>query len=134
MARPQQNFEGLGFPRERMGAFVTGTVVTCTQDVQEVQRPPVSRRALLPTGLVAAYLTLGFVAYWPLLPSISNRLFGQGADYVLSAWFIGWVPHAIGHELNPFFTNAMFVPTGSLLLFSDDSLGASLVRGSLAVI
>ena len=33
-------------------------------------------------------------------------------DYVLSAWFIGWVPHAIAHGLNPFFTNSMFVPTG----------------------
>ena len=31
---------------------------------------------------------------------------------MLSAWFIGWVPHAITHGLNPFFTNAMFVPTG----------------------
>ncbi len=58
------------------------------------------------------YLVLGLVAYWPVLPGISNRLFGQGADYVVSAWFIGWVPHAITHGLNPFFTNSMFVPTG----------------------
>jgi hypothetical protein len=64
---------------------------------------------------------LGVVAYWPLLPSVSSRLFGQGADYVLSAWFIGWVPHAIGHGLNPFFTNSMFVPTGVNLAQNTES-------------
>ena len=80
--------------------------------IQNAQLPPMWRRALLPTAVVATYLVLGLVAYWPVLPGISNRLFGQGTDYVLSAWFIGWVPHAIAHGLNPFFTNAMFVPTG----------------------
>ncbi|MGH9079291.1 MAG: hypothetical protein ACRDYE_04270 [Acidimicrobiales bacterium] len=71
--------------------------------------------------MVTIYLVLGFVAYWPLLPSVSNRLFGQGADYVLSAWFIGWVPHAIAHGLNPFFTNSMFVPTGVNLAQNTES-------------
>jgi len=67
---------------------------------------------LPPTAVVATYFVLGLVAYWPVLPGISHRLFGQTSDYVLSEWFIGWVPHAIAHGLNPFFTNAMFVPTG----------------------
>jgi hypothetical protein len=62
--------------------------------------------------VVVTYFVLGLVAFWPVLPGISHRLFGQTADYVLEVWFIGWVPHAIGHGLNPFFTNAMFVPTG----------------------
>ncbi len=62
--------------------------------------------------VVATYLVLGLIAYWPVFPGISHRLFGQTDDYVQSAWFIGWVPHAIAHGLNPFFTNAMFVPTG----------------------
>ena len=75
------------------------------------QMRPAWRRAL-PAAVVATYLVLGLVAYWPVLPGISNRPFGQTSDYVLSAWFIGWVPHAIAHGLNPFFTNAMFVPTG----------------------
>jgi hypothetical protein len=72
---------------------------------------PAWRRALSP-AVVATYFVLGLIAYWPVLPGISNRLFGQTSDYVLSAWFIGWVPHAIAHGLNPFFTNSMFVPTG----------------------
>ncbi len=62
--------------------------------------------------VVATYLVLGLIAYWPVFPGISDRLFGRTGDYVLSAWFIGWVPHAIAHGLNPFFTNAMFAPTG----------------------
>ncbi len=86
-----------------------------------VQRPPAWRHALLPTGVMLTYLVLGLVAYWPVLPGISHRLFGQTADYVLSAWFIGWVPHAIAHGLNPFFTNAMFVPTGVNLAQNTES-------------
>ncbi len=66
----------------------------------------------LPAVVVATYVVLGLIAYWPVFPGISHRLFGQTDDYLQSAWFIGWVPHAIAHGLNPFFTNAMFVPTG----------------------
>ena len=89
-------------------------------DEQDVPVPPAWRRALSP-AVVATYVVLGLIAYWPVLPGISNRLFGQGADYVLSAWFIGWVPHAITQGLNPFFTNAMFVPTGVNLAQNTES-------------
>ncbi len=27
-------------------------------------------------------------------------------------WLLAWVPHAVAHGLNPFFSNAMYVPTG----------------------
>jgi hypothetical protein len=70
------------------------------------------RRVLIPASVVASYLALGVVAHWPVLPDISSRQFGRTADYALSAWFIGWFPHAIAHGLNPFYSNAMFVPTG----------------------
>jgi hypothetical protein len=99
---------------------VTEAIATPTLADQNAQLAPLWRRAL-PTAVVTTYLVLGLVAYWPVLPSISSRLFGQGADYVLSAWFIGWVPHAIGHGLNPFFTNSMFVPTGVNLAQNTES-------------
>jgi hypothetical protein len=79
---------------------------------QAAQMSVALHRAVFPAAVVATYLTLGLVAYWPVYPGISSRLFGRTADYPLSAWFIGWVPHAIAHGLNPFFSNAMFVPTG----------------------
>ena len=90
---------------------VTKTVETPRQDDQNAQAPPAWRQAL-PVAVVATYLVVGLIAYWPVLPGISHRLFGQTDDYVQGAWFIGWVPHAIAHGLNPFFTNSMFVPTG----------------------
>ncbi len=52
------------------------------------------RRALRPAGVITIYLVLGLVAYWPVLPGISHRLFSQTYDHVLSVWFIGWIPHA----------------------------------------
>jgi hypothetical protein len=91
---------------------VTEAINTRAIDDHKVQISLPRRRALIPAGVVATYVVLGLVAYWPVLPGISHRLFGRTGDYVLSAWFIGWVPHAIAHGLNPFFTNSMFVPTG----------------------
>jgi hypothetical protein len=73
--------------------------------------PRAARRAYS-AAVVASYLLLGLVAYWPAIPNISDRYYGQTSDYVLSAWFIGWIPHAISHGQNPFFTNGMFVPAG----------------------
>ncbi len=59
-----------------------------------------------------AYLALGIVAYWSVLPDPTGRLAGSTADFAQSVWFIGWVPHAMNHWLNPFFSGAMYVPTG----------------------
>lgn len=99
---------------------ITEAITTGTQGDQNAQLRPAWRRAL-PTAVVATYLVLGLVAYWPVLPGITHRLFGGTADYVLSAWFIGWVPHAIAHGLNPFFTNSMFVPKGVNLAQNTES-------------
>ena len=63
-------------------------------------------------GVIAAYLSLGLVTYWPALSGISHRVFSGEGDFTLTVWFLGWVPHALAHGLNPFFSNAMFVPTG----------------------
>ncbi len=62
--------------------------------------------------VVVAYLACGVGAYWPVLPGISHHLFSVDGDFTLTVWFLGWVPHALLHGQNPFFSNAMFVPTG----------------------
>ena len=90
---------------------VTGAIARRQPERRTAHTPP-GRPAPLSLAVVATYLVLGLVAYWSVLPDISGRLAGQTADYVVSAWFIGWIPHAIAHGLNPFFTNSMFVPTG----------------------
>ena len=91
---------------------IVEAIATRTQEDQDPQLAPLWRRALPTMAVVATYLVLGLIAYWPVLPGISDRLAGATQDYVLSAWFIGWIPHAVAHGLNPFFTNSMFVPTG----------------------
>ena len=63
-------------------------------------------------AVVLAYLALGMIAYWSVLPDLTGRLAGSTADFAQSVWFIGWVPHAMNHWLNPFFSGAMYVPTG----------------------
>ena len=38
--------------------------------------------------------------------------FSYAADFDQTVWFLDWVPHALAHGLNPFFSNALYVPTG----------------------
>jgi hypothetical protein len=57
------------------------------------------------------YLLIGIVAFWPVYPGISQHPFGS-FDFLQTVWFLGWVPHALAHGLNPFFSNAIYVPTG----------------------
>ena len=52
------------------------------------------------------------MAYWSAIPDLAGRLAGSGGDFIQSVWFIGWIPHAMNHWLNPFYSDAMFVPTG----------------------
>ncbi|MGH9078559.1 MAG: hypothetical protein ACRDYE_00485 [Acidimicrobiales bacterium] len=62
--------------------------------------------------MVATYFVLGLVAYWPVVSEISHHIFSGEGDLTLTVWYLGWVPHALTHGLNPFFSNAMFAPTG----------------------
>jgi hypothetical protein len=72
-----------------------------------------ARRNVLTSAIViAAYFCAGIVPFWHLLSAISHRLFSTEEDFALFAWFLGWVPHALAHGLNPFFSNAIYVPTG----------------------
>lgn len=63
-------------------------------------------------SVVAGYVVLGVLAYWPLVTTGGSHLFGTGGDSILATWFLDWVPHAAAHGLNPFFSNSMYVPTG----------------------
>jgi hypothetical protein len=62
----------------------TGAIATHAPADEHTQPLSVLRRAL-PTLVMAIYLVLGLVAYWPVLPGMSHRLFGGTSDYVLSA-------------------------------------------------
>ena len=89
-------------------------------------------RAWFPTGVVAGYLLLGALAYWPVVPGISGRVFGLDGDFTQSVWFISWVPHALAHGLNPFFSPAMYAPVGVNLAQNTASPFLGLLTAPLA--
>ena len=90
---------------------------------------------LLPSAVViVVYLLIGFVAFWPVYPGISQHLFGVVADFAQSVWFLDWVPHALAHGLNPFFSNAMFVPTGVNLAQNTASPLLGLITAPFALV
>ena len=70
------------------------------------------RRWLFSACVIFVYCLLGIVAFWPIYPGISQRLFSPEGDFTQSVWYLDWIPHAIAHGLNPFFSKAIFVPTG----------------------
>ena len=73
---------------------------------------PARGRLLHSAAVIVVYLLIGVVAFWPVYPRISQNLFGFRADFISTVWFLDWVPHALAHGLNPFFSNAIYVPTG----------------------
>lgn len=62
--------------------------------------------------VVAVYLALGVIAYWRVVLAGGAQLFGTTSDSLLATWFLAWVPHALAHGTNPYFSNAMFAPAG----------------------
>ncbi len=85
--------------------------------IDEVTAPPRSSDGTThpvwtSAAVVVAYLLLGVTAYWPVLPGISHKALSSDGDFIQSVWFIGWVPHALAHGLNPFFSDAMYAPHG----------------------
>jgi hypothetical protein len=93
-------------------ASAAGSVVPTDLSGRRLADRP-ARSGLLGTAFViAAYLLVGVLAFWPLYPGISQHLFAYTVDYTQALWFLDWVPHALAHGYNPFFSNAIYVPTG----------------------
>jgi len=90
------------------------------------------RRALPSAVVITGYLLIGIAAFWPDYPGISHRLFGVDSDFAQSVWFLDWVPHALAHGLNPFFSNAIFVPSGANLTQSTSSPLLGLITAPFA--
>ncbi|MFZ0995054.1 MAG: hypothetical protein WAO09_03610 [Candidatus Dormiibacterota bacterium] len=83
--------------------------------------PPALRRALPAVVVVLIYILLGIVAFWPGIPQLSGHVFARDIDYFEAVWFIGWVPHALSHGLNPFWTDALNAPFGVNLALNTEA-------------
>ena len=99
------------------------------------------KRSVLPAIFaVACYCVLAVLVYWPVSPLDSSVIPGATtADPVQSIWYLEWVPFALFHGHNPFFTNFIDYPSGvnlaSNTLASALGLGASpmtLILGPVA--
>ena len=63
--------------------------------------------------VMAVYVGLGVIAYWPVLSDASGRLVSQVyGDPTQMVWFFGWTAHALAAGHNPFFSSAANAPYG----------------------
>lgn len=65
---------------------------------------------------IGVYFALSLFAYYPVWPGDPHAIVGCAcADPIQQTWFLGWVPWAIIHGHNPFFTSWMDYPSGANL-------------------
>ncbi len=65
----------------------------------------------------ALYLAISLAVWWRLLAHGFGAVIPAGsADPAQEVWLLAWLPHALGAGLNPFFTHAVFAPSGVNLL------------------
>ena len=111
----------------------THEVITAARPADEAAGQPSALRAVLPSAFViVVYVLLGIVAFWPVFPGISQRLFSAEGDYAQSVWYLDWISHAIAHGLNPFFSSAIDVPTGVNLAQNTESPLLGLITAPFA--
>ena len=99
-----------------------------------------SRRARgAPLGWTDALVLLGYAAIsfayfgWRLLPHPGRYLVGSGRDPELFVWVFAWWPHAIGSWTNPFFSHAVYAPTGINLAWTTSVPALALAFAPLTV-
>jgi hypothetical protein len=74
------------------------------------------RRAAGIAAAAACYLLLACLAYWPVAPLDPRHLPGCACgDPQQQVWFLAWIPFALSHGANPFFTTYLHLPAGANL-------------------
>lgn len=74
------------------------------------------------------YLGLGVLVWWHLWRGgIGSSLASGSLDAAADVWWLAWMPHALVHGQNPFFTRAMYYPAGVNLLANTSFLLLGLV-------
>ena len=78
-------------------------------------------------GVFVGYLTISIV-YWGqgVVRDPTRECLCLGGDPALYMWSLSWWPHAIGAGINPFITNAIYVPDGFNLTWATAVPAASL--------
>ena len=75
-------------------------------------------------GCLAMVLALSVALNWPMVASghPNVALMTSGGDIAEQVWFLGWLPHALLHGHNPFFSSALYAGSGGVNLMSNTSV------------
>jgi hypothetical protein len=71
--------------------------------------------------VVATYVALAVVAYWPAWSAGIGTHMQLGGDQYANVWYLRWTPFALLHGLNPFFTDYANYPYGVNLVTNTSS-------------
>ncbi len=82
---------------------------------------------------VVVYLALAVVIFWHLWTNDPTQVSQPGGDQFSNMWFLEWVPFAISHGHNPFFSNFANYPFGVNLLTNTSALLLGLVASPITV-
>ncbi len=82
---------------------------------------------LVATLVTLSYLLASVACFWDRWTSSLTTNLQNGSDTVLNTWGFAWLPHALGHGLNPFFTNVVGYPGGVNVLANTSQLSLALI-------
>lgn len=117
--------------------------VAVRRDVAVQARTNGLNRSLVPRRLSAAAVVvavLGGLSLWSWRSLVSSGItthlppFTTVGDVGQGVFFMGWLPYAIGHGMNPFFSKAMFAPQGVNLLANTSFFLPAFVLSPVTVI
>jgi hypothetical protein len=68
-------------------------------------------------------LALSVAMFWPMWLDPAHRLLGSGlGDGALMMWFLRWTPAAVGHGMNPLFSDYLNFPNGVNVMWNTSLL------------
>jgi hypothetical protein len=79
-------------------------------------------------------LALALATMWPGLFTGHDTIVGDAGDPSFSIWALQWLPFAIGHHLNPLFTDYLHYPAGANLMWNGSILFPALVLAPVTVL
>jgi hypothetical protein len=99
-------------------------------------RPPRWARPLASPVLLSLLVCLGpaVAMFWQMWQDPSRRLLGSGlGDGALMMWFLRWTPAALGHGLNPLFSDYLNFPSGVNVMWNTSLLLPGLLLAPITV-
>ncbi|HET6963707.1 MAG TPA: hypothetical protein VFH58_02975 [Acidimicrobiales bacterium] len=99
------------------------------------EEQPTSRAWWLGPLIFGLYLIPALVAFWHGLAHLATYEPGYGTgDLAKYNWCVAWVPYALGHGHNPFFTHVANVPFGVNLMNDTSVLGLGFLFSPVTVL